>query len=254
MRTANPTLNEERFLSYARAEHAGASMTVGGTIQKSALLIGITVAAAIACYSHVMNAKSFGDIGPWLHPSWIVGFILCIVICFNPRLAPFLSVPYALCEGVLLGSISAAVNLIPKYHGIAFQAVALTTGIFVAMLMLYTSRTIRATPALTRAVVICTVGVFVVYMINFVANMFGAQIPFLHQTIFSAGAIGIGFSLFVVGLAAFNLILDFDLIERGAQERAPKYMEWYGSFGLLVTLVWLYFEVLWLLMKLRGRD
>ena len=138
-----------------------------------------------------------------------------------------------------------------KFPGIVFQAAGATVGVFLSMLLLYTSRTIRATPALTRGVVVATCGVGLLYLISFAMSMFGgAPIPFIH----SGGTFGIIFSLVVVGIAAFNLILDFDLVEQGAAAQAPKFMEWYAGFSLLVTLVWLYFEILRLLAKLRSRD
>ncbi len=137
-----------------------------------------------------------------------------------------------------------------RFPGIAMQAVGLTFGTFLALLIAYKSRIIRATENFKLGIAAATGGIFVIYMISFVLGFFGMNVPYIHES----GLIGIGFSLFVVVIAALNLVMDFDFIESGAEQGAPKYMEWYGAFGLLITLVWLYIEILNLLAKLRGRD
>ncbi len=161
----------------------------------------------------------------------------------------FLAPIYAILEGLALGVISIMMEL--RFPGgIAMQAVGLTFGTFLALLIAYKSRIIRATENFKLGIAAATGGIFVIYMISFVLGFFGMNVPYIHES----GLIGIGFSLFVVVIAALNLVMDFDFIESGAEQGAPKYMEWYGAFGLLITLVWLYIEILNLLAKLRGRD
>jgi uncharacterized YccA/Bax inhibitor family protein len=180
----------------------------------------------------------------------LIGSLICgLALFFSQRLAPVLAPAYALCEGLLIGAISGMYAA--KWHGIVPQAALLTIGIMVVMLLAYTSRVIRATPALTKGIMIATAGVFFVYLVTFLLQLLGVrEVAYLHQ----AGPVGIIFSLIVVGIAAFNFILDFNQIEMGARFEAPKYMEWYAAYGLLVTLVWLYLEVLRLLAKLRSSD
>jgi uncharacterized YccA/Bax inhibitor family protein len=170
-----------------------------------------------------------------------------IVTVFKKEWAPITSPIYAVLEGFVLGGISSIFEA--SYPGIVIQAVGLTFGTLFALLIAYRSGLIKATENFKLGVVAATGGIFLVYMISFVLSFFGTTIPFIHES----GTIGILFSLFVVVVAALNLVLDFDFIERGAESGAPKYMEWYAAFGLLVTLVWLYIEILRLLSKLRSR-
>ena len=154
---------------------------------------------------------------------------------------------YALCEGLFLGGISAAVELF--HSGIAFQAATATIGVLLGMLALYTTRIIKVNNKMVMIIASATFGIFMVYMANWILSIFGVSIPFIH----SSGPVGILFSVAVVVIAALNLLLDFKLIEDGAKAKAPKFMEWYSAFALLVTLVWLYIEILNLLAKLRDR-
>jgi len=154
---------------------------------------------------------------------------------------------YAAATGAMAGAISHFYEV--QFNGIVLQAVGLTIGVFVMMLVLYSTRTIKVTDRLRNGIIAATGAVLLVYLATFVLRLFGADIPMIHD----GGLIGIGFSLLVVGIASFNLLLDFDLIERGVKMGAPRYMEWYGAFGLMVTLVWLYLEMLRLLSKLRQR-
>ena len=183
----------------------------------------------------------------WLLPAMLVGLGIAILTIFKPKLARFTAPVYALVEGLLLGAISHVYNL--QFDGIVVQAVGLTLGVFAIMLGLYATRVIKVTDKLRMGIVVATGAVMLVYMVSLVARLFGANLPFIHDT----GPIGILFSLVVVVIASLNLVLDFDFIEQGANRGAPKYMEWYGAFGLLVTLVWLYLELLRLLSKLRSR-
>ena len=154
---------------------------------------------------------------------------------------------YAIAEGLFLGAISAVYEA--QFHGIVLQAVMLTIGVLLAMLGLYTTRIIQPTQKFMMGVFAATAGIALVYLVTIVLGFFHINVPFIH----SNGLMGIGFSVFVVIIAALNLIIDFGVIEQGVAARAPKYMEWYSGFGLLVTLVWLYLEILRLLSKLASR-
>ena len=185
---------------------------------------------------------------PWIWPALIGGFIVALVTIFKKPWAPVTAPLYALLEGLLLGVISAAYER--RFGGIVFQAVVLTFGTLFALLAAYRSGAIEATDNFRLGVVSATGAIAVLYLVDLGLTFFaGIRVPFIHES----GPMGILFSLFVVGLAALNLVLDFDFIEKGAASGAPKYMEWYGAFGLLVTLVWLYLEILRLLSKTRKK-
>ena len=184
----------------------------------------------------------------WLPLVLFGGLGVAILTIFKPTLARFTSPVYALLEGALLGAISALYNT--SYDGIVVQAVGLTIGVFAVMLFLFATRVIRVTDKLRMGIVAATGAIMLVYVVNMVLSLFGASVPFLHDT----GAMGIGISLVIVGVAAFNLLLDFDMVERGVEMGAPKHMEWYAAFGLLVTIIWLYLELLRLLSKLQSRN
>jgi uncharacterized YccA/Bax inhibitor family protein len=192
------------------------------------------------------------NIMPFAIGSAIGGFVLALVIIFKKTWAPYLALGYALLEGFFIGAISAVFNyaFAESYPGIVMQAVLLTLGTSAAMYGLYHFRIIQATPTFKKVIFAATAGIAFFYLIALVLRLFGIQMPYLHDN----GIIGIGISLFVVTIAALNLILDFDKIEQGAAQGAPKYFEWYCAFGLLVTLVWLYLEMLRLLSKLASRD
>jgi uncharacterized YccA/Bax inhibitor family protein len=178
----------------------------------------------------------------------IAGLILALVTCFKMTWAPVTAPIYAICEGLALGGISWILNR--AYPGVAFQAVLLTFGTLAALLSLYTMRVIRATDKFKRGVFIATAGIAIFYLVTWVLSFFGIG----TSLVFGSGLFSIGLSVFVVAIAALNLIVDFDVIEQGASAGAPKYMEWYSAFGLLVTLVWLYIEILKLLVKLNRRN
>jgi uncharacterized YccA/Bax inhibitor family protein len=217
-------------------------MTLNGVINKTATLLLLCMLGF--CYAWYQAVPAAGLIVA----GGIGGLTVGLVTCFVPKAAPFLSPVYALLEGLFLGGISAVFER--SFPQIAAQAAGLTFGMLVVMLALYRSRLIRVTEPLRAGIIVATGGIALLYVVCFVLSLFGTQVPYLHST----GLIGIGFSLFVVGLAALNLLLDFDFIERGVAGGAPKYLEWYAGFSLLVTLVWLYLELLRLLAKLRGRD
>jgi uncharacterized YccA/Bax inhibitor family protein len=220
-------------------------MTLQGTVWKSAVLVVIVLAAASYTWSRVLSGATAFSYG-LLAVGAIGGFITALVTIFAPRLYPVTAPVYAALEGLLLGAISAAFEA--QYPGVVIQAVGLSVGVLAVMLFVYGTGLIRATARFTIGVVAATGAVCLVYLADVVVSWFGTRIPFIHE----AGLVGIGFSLAVVAIAALNLILDFDFIERGVRQQAPKYMEWYGGFSLLVTLIWMYLEMLRLLAKLRG--
>ncbi|HVI45542.1 MAG TPA: Bax inhibitor-1/YccA family protein [Chitinophaga sp.] len=239
----NPVLKQSVFDKVAQT--SGETMTIRGTVNKMAFLLVMLMAAAIFSYGEFLKGNS--TVVPLVFGGAIGGFILALVIIFKKEWSPYLTPAYAIAEGLFLGAISAMFNA--KYQGIVIQAVGLTFGTFIAMLVLYRAGVIRATERFKSIVMTATLGIGVFYLITLVLRLFHIDIPFIN----GGGIIGIGFSLVVVCIAALNLILDFDMIEQGAAQGAPKYFEWYGSFGLLVTLVWLYLEILRLLSKLNKR-
>ncbi|MFO0934911.1 MAG: Bax inhibitor-1/YccA family protein [Gemmataceae bacterium] len=250
--SGNPALQYDRFRSEAVNYGGAAVMTVQGAIVKSAILTSLLLAAggvgfvvANPVHGSLEAPARFG-----LMIGSAIGALICaIILMFSQKAAPILAPIYAVLEGVFIGAISGIYAEL--WNGIILQAALLTVGIMVAMFIAYSSGLIRATPFVTKAIVIATAGVCLVYFATFILRLLGVQeVNYLH----SGGTIGIAFSLIVVGIASFNFILDFALIERGAQARAPKYMEWYAAYGLLVTIVWLYLEILRLLAKLRSND
>ena len=243
MRSGNPALGAETFRGIPRAIGAE-SMTIQGTVNKTALALMILLVTA----TYTWNLGLADPRVPVLMIIGVIGgLIAAMVTIFRPVWAPATTPVYAALEGLALGGISATFEA--RYPGLVSQAVFLTFGTLGALLIAYRSGWIKATENFKLGVVAATGGIFFIYMIGFVMSLFGASIPLVH----SSGTFGIVFSLFVVGVAALNLVLDFDFIEQGATRGAPKYMEWYGAFGLLVTLVWLYLEILRLLAKLQDR-
>jgi uncharacterized YccA/Bax inhibitor family protein len=245
VRTSNPAFASETiYADWAAADRRGAVMTVQGTALKTLLLLLILTATAGWSWSQA----SLGAInGPLVLGSAVVGFVVALLTIFRPTLAPYTSPLYAAAEGVFLGAFSNLIN--QRYPGIAVQAVGLTLATLFCMLVVYGTGLVRVTDRLRTGIIAATGAVALVYLVTLVLGLFGARVPYIHD----AGPIGIAFSLFVVGLAAFNLLLDFDFIERGARGEAPKYLEWYGAFGLMVTLIWLYLEILRLLRKIQDR-
>ncbi|MBH1989109.1 MAG: Bax inhibitor-1/YccA family protein [Myxococcaceae bacterium] len=222
-------------------------MSLEGTVNKTGFLLALAGAAAAYPWSlvHAQNANALGI------PMWggmIGGFILALAISFRPHWAPLAAPAYALCEGLLLGAISAMFNV--QYPGIALQAMLGTFGVLGVMLLIYRTGMIAVNERFRIGMMAATGGIAFLYIASMILGFFGIQIP----GIFGNGLVGIGFSVVVVCVAALNLVLDFDLIARGARQGAPKYMEWFGAFALMVTLVWLYLEMLRLISKLRSRD
>lgn len=245
MRTSNPVLSEKTFARERAAIH-GDLMTVGGTVNKTAFLLLLVVGGA-AWVWRLFFLQGPAVVAPWIIGGAVAGLVAALVTTFKREWALFGSTFYAVAEGLVLGGISAIFEV--RFPGIVMPAVALTFGTLLCMLLAYRAGLVRATERFKLGVFAATGAIGLVYLAGMILGFFGIAIPFIHQS----GTIGILFSLFVVGVAALNLVLDFDLIEQGAAQGAPKYMEWYGAFGLLVTLVWLYMEMLRLLSKLNER-
>jgi uncharacterized YccA/Bax inhibitor family protein len=246
-RSGNPSLNDRVFGSQPRPAFGEQRMTLQGSINKSFLLLVVLLAGAFWPWSQYLTTGDASVVtGPLLIGA-LGGFILAMIISFKANLAPVLSIPYAALEGLAIGSISAMLER--RYPGIAIQAVGLTFAVFAVMLVAYKLRIIRATERFRAVVITATLAIGVVYLISMVLGLFHVQAPLMALN--SPSPLGIIISLVIVGVAALNLILDFDFIESGAAQGAPRYMEWYAAFGLLVTLVWLYMEILRLLSKLR---
>ncbi len=256
MRSANPTLRSAVFQK-SMATGAG-TMTIQGTVNKSMILMFLllisaswvwtqffqsvpasweSAAAVSQVQSRMMGIATLGA---------IVGFVIAIITAFKVDWSPVTSPIYALCEGAFLGGVSAAMEL--QYPGIVIQAVALTFGTLFSLLLAYKSGLIKVTENFKLGVFAATGGIALIYVVTIILGLFGVRVPFIHES----GPIGIGFSVFVVIIAALNLVMDFDFIENGEEMGAPKFMEWYGAFALLVTLVWLYLEILRLLAKIMG--
>jgi len=223
-------------------------MTLKGTINKSILLfITLLVPAAWIWWKMGGNPETAGGLGGWIIGSAILGFVLSLIIVFKKSWAPVLAPLYAAVEGVFLGLVSMVFEY--TYPGIVMEAVGVTLLVFAAMLVAYRTGLLRATPMFTKVIVMATLGVLLFYLINTVVTLI------THNNWYAGSStLSIVVSAVVAGIAAFNLILDFNMIEEGSKSGFPKYMEWFCAFGLMVTIVWLYLEVLRLLAKLSRRD
>ncbi|WP_350016261.1 Bax inhibitor-1/YccA family protein [Rhodanobacter sp. IGA1.0] len=251
MQSGNPALNKNTFLdaaSGAVVTRSDDAMTINGTVNKTGLLLLLVLVGAFVSWSRFSGPDSLPTIMPLVLGGCIGGLVLGLVTVFKKTWAPYTAPLYAVAEGLFIGALSAIFEM--RYPGIVIQAVGLTFGTMAAMLLAYRSGLIRATEKFKLGVVAATGGIFLLYLANFVMGFFGHSMGFIN----GSSMLGIGFSAVVVVIAALNLILDFDLIETGAQSGAPKYMEWYGAFALVVTLVWLYLELLRLLSKLQSRN
>jgi len=251
MRTANPALNENVFSQAALDEPGVETMTVAGTANKSAILLMLVIAGAMVTWRIFFSAANMAigamTVMPHMWIGLIGGFIVALVTIFARRWAMFTAPLYAILEGLFLGALSSFLEA--QFNGIVVQAVGLTFAIFICILLIYRTGIIKVTDNFRIGIVAATGGIALIYLVTIGMNLFGTTIPYIH----SSGLIGIGFSVFVIIIATLNLVLDFDFIEHGAEMGAPKYMEWYAAFGLIVTLVWLYIEILRLLSKLRSR-
>lgn len=246
MRTANPTLNEKVFIKSAEESYGETTMTIQGTVNKTFLLLLMVVVSASFTWKMFLES-GMPAVFPWMIGGAIGGLIMAIATIFLKRWAWITAPIYALLEGLFLGGISSMLEA--YFAGIVIQAVGLTFGTLLIMLTIYKSGLIKVTDKFRVGIMAATGSIFLIYMATWILGMFGVAIPYIHGN----GVIGIGFSLVVIVIAALNLVLDFDFIVKGQEVGAPKYMEMYAAFGLIVTLVWLYIEFLRLLSKLRSR-
>jgi len=248
--SGNPTLSQKIFDRSLQQQDAG-TMTVRGAVNKFGFLLFMVLAgAAYTWYLYYNNQSQTMTTLMWV--GIIGGLISVFAICFKPTLAPYLSPAYGILEGFFLGAISAILNdaFSEKYPGLVLQAVGLTFGVAIAMFLLYNFRIIKATEKFKSVIFTATAGIAIFYVITLVLRLFNINIPFMYDS----SMLGIGLSLFIIAIAALNLIIDFDMIEQGADKGAPKFMEWYGAFGLLVTMIWLYVEILRLLSRFGNRN
>ena len=250
MRSSNPVLQDKTFQGlFADGER----MTMNGTLAKTGLLLVLALVTGGWTWMRFDTLAANGDaalalaaVKPFIWGGLLAGLVLALGTAFVRRWAGITAPLYAIAEGFALGGLSAMMEL--RYPGIVSQAVMLTVGVLAAMLLLYRTGAIKVTDKFRMGVIAGTCAIVLLYMVDIGLRAFSStQVPFIHES----GLLGIGFSLLVVGLAALNLVLDFDLIERGTAQGAPKYMEWYAAFALMVTLVWLYLEILRLLSKAR---
>jgi uncharacterized YccA/Bax inhibitor family protein len=252
-KTSNPALSDKTFRGLSDSQYGGAidvtsRMTLSGTVNKTGILLLFAAASAAWTWYRFMTSRDMGDVAPLLLIGAFGGFICAMVTVFKKEWSPVTAPIYALLEGLMLGGFSAMLDL--RYPGIAVQAVSLTFGTLFVLLLAYSSRIIQVTQKFRLGVVAATGGIMVFYLLQMVLGFFGVR----FLSVNGSGMLGIGISLIVCAIAALNLVLDFDFIERGVNYGAPKYMEWYGAFGIMVTLVWLYLEILRLLSKTRSRN
>jgi len=245
MRTSNPALNDKVFRGMPAA--VGETMTLEGTVNKTGILLLCAVATAAWTWHLAMNPDTLPLAYGLLVVGLFGGLIFALITAFKKTWAPVTAPIYALLEGLVLGGISAAFE--QRYPGIAIESVCLTFGTMFVLLLAYRSGMIKVTQKFRLGVIAATGAIFLFYMAELLLGFFGIHFTSVN----GSGALGIGISLVIVCVAALNLVLDFDFIESGVAAGAPKYMEWYGAFGLMVTLVWLYLEMLRLLSKFRGR-
>jgi len=253
MKTSNPALGENAFRNvsgggYPASIDAASRMTLSGTVNKTGILLVLAVASAAWTWFRFMASGDVASVSGLLLVGALGGFVCAMVTVFKKEWSPVLAPIYALLEGLVLGGISAFTNV--RYPGIAVQAVGLTFGTLFVLLFLYSSRIIHVTQKFRIGVFAATGGIMLFYLVQMVLGFFGVHFFALN----GSGVVGIGISLFICAIAALNLVLDFDFIERGVNYGAPRYMEWYGAFGIMVTLVWLYLEILRLLSKVRSRN
>ena len=250
-KSSNPAFTDKIFAkaSYGTYEDV---MTVSGTVNKIAMMLLLVVASASYTWGmYFQSGQTAGlsaAIMPWMIGGGVAGFVLALVTIFKPVWSPFTAPVYAVCEGLFLGGLSASFNAI--YPGIVMQAVGLTFAILFMMLFAYKSGMIKVTKKFRTGIIAATGGICIFYVATWILGMFGMNMGFA----FGNSLLSIGISLFVVAIASLNLVLDFDFIEKGAQKGAPKFMEWYGAFGIMVTLIWLYLEILRLLSKISSRN
>ena len=253
MKTSNPALGENTFRDvsggpYGSLVDAANRMTLNGTVNKTGVLLICALATAGWTWHLFMQSRNAGEVAPLMLVGMIGGLIFALITSFKKEWSPITAPIYALLEGLMLGGLSAVMDL--RYPGIGIEAVSLTFSTLFVLLFAYRSGLIRVTQKFRLGVVAATGGICLFYLAQMLLGFLGIRFASIN----GSGLIGIGFSLVVVAVAALNLVLDFDFIEQGVQAGAPKYMEWYGAFGIMVTLVCLYIEILRLLSKMQRRN
>jgi uncharacterized YccA/Bax inhibitor family protein len=253
MKTSNPALGSKTFENLPGAGYGGMidavnRMSLSGTVHKTGILLVCAMATAGWVWHMFVQSRDMTEVGPWLMLGAFGGFVMAMVTVFKKEWSPVTAPLYALLEGLVLGGLSAVFDF--RYPGIAFQAVGLTFGTLFVMLLAYSSGMIKVTQKFRLGVIAATGGIMLFYLAQMILGFFHVQFLAVN----GSGPLSIGISLFVVAIASLNLVLDFDFIEQGVAYGAPKYMEWYGAFGIMVTLVWLYLEILRLLAKTRSRN
>jgi uncharacterized YccA/Bax inhibitor family protein len=254
-RTSNPIFGKNTFEKAMSASYAEEQMTIRGTMNKTFLILLFVLASAFftwqrffETYSPANPLAGINSIKMYMILGGIGGFIVAIIASFSPRKSGFLTPIYAILEGMFLGGLSAMFEA--RFPGLVIKAVSLTFAVFLGMLLIYQQRIIKVTGRFRKGMIAAIFGIMLVYLVRWISSMFGAPLTFLS----GGGTFGLIFSLVVTGISAFSLLLDFDFIERSAQAGAPKYMEWYSVFGLLVSLVWLYINILRLLSIFSSRN
>lgn len=239
---ANPSFSQKTLQNLDYSDTSAGKMSIAGTIQKIGILLAILLIAAVFSWDAMVSNKPYA---PGMIPiGFGGGLVTAIILVFKKEWGSALAPTYAICEGLALGAMSSF------YGELSFYAIVLTMGVLLIMYALYAAKILQATQKFAMIVLSATGGVFLLYLVTWILSFFNIQMPYIHES----GLIGIGLSGIIVVIAAMNLILDFGLIDEGAKYGAPKYFEWYAAFGLLVTLVWLYLEILRLLAKISSRD
>jgi uncharacterized YccA/Bax inhibitor family protein len=246
-KSGNPALNKKTFAEVGTINVGENEMTLEGTVHKASFLLLLVIASALYTWNTFLITRDFSSVGQLVAFGCIGGFVVGLITVFNKPFSPYLSPVYAVLQGLSLGGLSAAMD--DRYPGIVIQALFLTFGIFAVLLIIYKLKIIEASENFKLIVTSATAGLALYYLASFGLSFAGVDLPFIHENDMG----GIIFSLFAVVLASLNLVVDFDFIEQGAKSKAPKYMEWYGAFGLMVTIIWLYLEILRLLAKSRSR-
>lgn len=246
-KSGNPALNKDTFVDCERESDETNVMTISGTVNKTAFLLLLTIVSSYVTWHLFFTYYDYNIIRTIVFIGSLVGLTLAFFIAFNKDLAAYLSPLYAIFEGLALGGLSSVME--SRFPGIVLESLLLTFSIFIMLLIIYKLRLIKVSENFKLIIASATGGVALYYLSSIILSFFNINLPLLHEN--TTG--GILFSLFVVALAALNLVVDFDFIEQGAENKVPKYMEWYGAFGLLVTVIWLYVEILRLLGKSRKR-
>lgn len=248
MKSSNPALTSNPFSGFGRTIDVTNTMTIGGTVNKTAILLLLVLLPAAWTWNLFMNAGgNAAAISHWIWIGLIGGLIFSLITIFKKEWAPITAPIYAMMQGLFLGGLSATFEV--AYPGIVIQATSLTFATLFCMLGVYKAGLIKATENFKLGVIAATGGIALVYFVAIILSFFGVNASFIYGN----GIMSILFSLFVVGIAALNFVIDFDFIEQGARSAAPKYMEWYGAFAMMVTLIWLYIEILRLLSKINSR-